>query len=244
MSSRTQQYSRTTDVPAAPGSALEIVDRFEKFDQITNHPYLRRLRREPVNLRHLWKLLANFQISISKSFARRLAGIAARVEDDRIRCILAEQLNDEMGGGKFERAHTNLFSNMMDQLERWRPAVVDEETFAPGRRLDPRLAEIYGAVDVYEGVGAVVAGEIFGKQMDHFIADEFRRQTEVNPSSLEWLMLHEQLEISHADSSPELARLIPPASLDATWRGAYALSRSGSAFFDDLHMLCYGEPVA
>jgi hypothetical protein len=244
MSSRTQQDSGGLDIPAAPGSALEIVDRFEKSDQITNHPYLRRLRREPVNLRHLWMLLANFQISISKSFARRLAGIAARVEDDRIRCILAEQLNDEMGNGKFERAHTNLFSNMMKQLERWRPAVIDDATLAPGRSLDPRLAEIYGAADAYESVGAVIAGEIFGKQMDQFIADEFRRQTEVDASSLEWLMLHEQLEVSHADSSPELARLIPRGSLDATWRGANALSRAGSAFFDDLHTLCYREPVA
>jgi pyrroloquinoline quinone (PQQ) biosynthesis protein C len=234
-----QERARRQDIPDPPGSALEIIERFENHDHITDHPYFHRLRREPANLTHLWKLLANFQISISKNFARRLARILARVEDARVLCILAEQLNDEMGDGNFERAHINLFANMMSRLEPWRPVEVDESVFTPGRRLDPRLAEIYEADDIYECLGALMVGEIFGKQMDKFIADEFRRQVEVDPASLEWLILHEELEVSHADSSADLARLIPSASIEATWKGAVALSRAGRGFLDDLHVLCY-----
>jgi pyrroloquinoline quinone (PQQ) biosynthesis protein C len=234
----------TYPASAHASGVMQIIDRFEHRDQITNHPFMRRLRREPVNLRHLWTLLANFQISISKNFARRLAGIAARVDDERIRCILAEQLNDEMGRGDFAHAHINLFSKMMSQLEPWRPVKTDANLLDAGKKLDPKLAEIYGAADVYESVGAVMAGEIFGKQMDQFLGDEFRRQNELDPSSLEWLMLHEQLEVDHADSSSDLARFVPTDSLEATWRGASDLSRAGWAFLDDVYRACYGGPAS
>jgi pyrroloquinoline quinone (PQQ) biosynthesis protein C len=229
-----------TSAGFVPQTAEEIVRHFEEREPITSHPFMQRLRREPVNLHNLWKLLANFQISISKNFARRLAGIAARVEDERIRCILAEQLNDEMGKGKFEDAHINLFSAMMAKLEPWKPAQVTDDTLAPGHRLDPRLADIYGADNVFESVGAVMAGEVFGKQMDQFLADEFRRQNEVDTASLQWLVLHEELEVAHADSSGVLAGYIPRESVAAAWKGARDLFKAGWAFLDDCYALCYG----
>src|SRR5262249_17988265 len=76
--------------------------------------------------------------------------------------------------------------------------------------LVPRLAAIYGAPDVFEAVGAVLAGEIFGKQVDQLLGDEFRRQTLIDPESLAWLSLHETLEVAHADASQALAALVPP----------------------------------
>jgi pyrroloquinoline quinone (PQQ) biosynthesis protein C len=215
--------------------------RYETQEPITGHRFLQKLRQEPVRLQHLWVLLANFQISISKTFARHLASIIARVEDERVRSILAEQLNDELGRGKPERAHTQLFIAMMKQLEPWRPREAqDDSTLSAGRNLIPRLAEIYGASNIDEAVGALMAGEVFGKQMDQFIADEFRRQQEITPESLEWLALHEQLEVEHADSSLDLARLLPKEALDATWSGASRLARAGWAFLDDLHSTVYG----
>lgn len=236
-----QQAARLSGAP--PVQMLEIVDRFEHAERITNHPFMQRLAREEPNLQHLWLLLANFQISISKSFARRLAGIAGRVDDERIRCILAVQLNDEMGRGKFEDAHINLFASMMQQLEPWRPAGADERVLSAGRNLDPKLAKIYGATDVFESVGAVMAGEVFGKQMDQFIGDLFRRQTELDTNSLKWLVLHEELEVAHADESSELARLVPEESLNACWRGACDLAAAGGTFLDDLYELAYGNRV-
>src|SRR5262249_1921852 len=93
-----------------------LIERFERGAPITDHPFLRRLRREPVDLERLWVILANFQISISQNFARWLAGIVARVDDERIRCLLADQLNDELGRGRFEQAHVQLFARMMELL--------------------------------------------------------------------------------------------------------------------------------
>jgi pyrroloquinoline quinone (PQQ) biosynthesis protein C len=237
--SATSRVERLAGSP--PNQVLEIVELFEHSEQITRHPFMERLAREAPNLRHLWLLLKNFQISISRHFARRLAGIAGRVEDDRIRCILAEQLNDEMGRGKFERAHVNLFTSMMSQLAPWKPDTVDDRVLAPGLHLDPRLADIYEAEDVFFSLGAVMAGEVFGKQMDQFIGDQFRRQSEIDAGALEWLALHEELEVAHADESAELARLVPQASLSACWRGACALSSAGWEFLDDLYVLCYGS---
>ncbi len=237
--SSNRRTRRLADSP--PRQVLEIVERFEQSEPITAHPFMVRLAREEPQLPHLWLLLKNFQISISKHFARRLAGIAGRVEDDRIRCILAEQLNDEMGRGHFEHAHINLFSAMMDQLQPWAPKVIDERVLGPGLRLDPVLAQIYGADDVFLSLGAVMAGEVFGKQMDQFIGDQFRRQSEVDIKSLEWLVLHEELEVTHADESSEVARLIPITSLAACWQGACRLSAAGWTFLDELYVLCYGS---
>jgi pyrroloquinoline quinone (PQQ) biosynthesis protein C len=228
-------------IPFAPRNAEEIVRHFEDVEQITGHRFMVRMRSEPVNLRHLWTLLANFQISISKNFARRLASIAGRVESDQVCCILAEQLHDEMGNGKFERAHVNLFSSMMKKLQPWSPPVVDDTVLGPGRKLDPRLAEIYGAADVNAALGAVMAGEVFAKQMDQFIGDEFRRQNEIDIRSLEWLTLHEELEVEHADSSLVLAGLLPNSALNAVWFGASELRNAGWAFLDDLYDTCYGQ---
>jgi pyrroloquinoline quinone (PQQ) biosynthesis protein C len=237
--SATLRTRRLADSP--PQQVLDIVERFERSEPITAHPFMQRLAREAPELPHLWLLLKNFQISISRHFARRLAGIAGRVEDDRIRCILAAQLNDEMGRGQFERAHINLFSAMMTQLEPWAPQVIDDRTLGPGLRLDPVLAEIYGGEDVFVSLGAVMAGEVFGKQMDQFIGDQFRRQSEIDSKALEWLVLHEELEVAHADESADVARLIPSTSLAACWQGACRLSAAGWSFLDELYVLCYGS---
>jgi pyrroloquinoline quinone (PQQ) biosynthesis protein C len=235
LSPRNDTHSAGPVKTILPGqAAVEIVDYYERLHPITDHPLFVQMRAAPVDLTCLWRLLANFQISISRNFARRLASIAARVDDETIRCILAEQLNDEMGNGQIERAHVNLFSSMMQQLEPWKPRVMDDAVFEPGRRLDAQLAQIYGAEDVFESVGAVIAGEIFGKQMDAFLADEFRRQSDVEASKLDWLMLHEQLEVEHADSSIELARRVPHGSQGAAWQGALKLKQAGDTFLDDV----------
>jgi pyrroloquinoline quinone (PQQ) biosynthesis protein C len=224
-----------------PLSPNDVMHRFEEADRIIDHPFMRRLRREPVNLNNLWILLANFQISISKNFARRLAYIASRVDDEHIRCILAEQLNDEMGRGDPQRAHIRLFSLMMQQLDAWKSEASRDRILIPGRRLEALLGGIYEAADINESIGALMVGEVFGEQMDGFLADEFRRQHAIEPSSLEWLMLHEQLEIEHADSSDVLASLIPVEAHDAAWRGARALFMAAWCFLDDVYSACFAD---
>ena len=110
-------------------SPEEIVNYHEQHP-ITEHPFFQRLKREPVNLTYLWILLANMGKGTAKNFARHLISLIARVEDERIRCILVKQLNDELGEGDFSRAHSVLFDKLLAALDPWRPLeVTDSEAF-------------------------------------------------------------------------------------------------------------------
>jgi pyrroloquinoline quinone (PQQ) biosynthesis protein C len=186
-------------------------------------------------------LLANFQTSVSKNFARHLARITARVKDDRVRSILAHQLDDELGNGDPQRAHVRLFQTMMEQLAAFRPVQVHDAMWQPGRNFDLNLRACYEAEDAWEAVGAVMVGEVFGKQIDLFLGAQLRRQSAIDADSLEWLVLHERLEVEHAQDSAELAGLITSDYLPAVWRGAQRAGAAGRAFLDDLHTACYGQ---
>jgi DMATS type aromatic prenyltransferase len=210
--------------------ATGIVDHFEAHS-LADHPFFARMRREPVRLDVLARVLANFRVGITREFPRRLAWLTARVGDECIRSVLAKQLNDELGDGDFTRAHRGLFERMFEVLAPWAPPET-EEVLAPGFALGEELE--------YEGVGASLVVEVYGKQVDTVIADQFRRQTQIPPSALEWLHLHENLEVEHADESMDIARLIPSgAGSEAAWRGAKAVATASRAFFDALYRQCY-----
>jgi hypothetical protein len=102
-----------------------------------------------------------------------------------------------------------------------------------------RATALFNAADPYEGVGALIVGEIFAKKMDRALGDEIRRQDAVPADALRWLVLHETLEIDHAGDSGALAELIPKRgpSLAATWRGAIAQWEVLWAFLDDVQKL-------
>jgi pyrroloquinoline quinone (PQQ) biosynthesis protein C len=222
--------------PARP--ATEIVDHFEAHS-VADHPFFARMQREPVRLDVLARVLANFRVGITREFPRRLAWLTARVTDERIRGVLAKQLHDELGQGDFTRAHRGLFERMFEMLGPWAPPET-AEVLAPGHALGAELERCYVSADPDEGVGASLVVEVYGKQVDTFIADQFRRQTRIPPSALEWLHLHENLEVEHVGESMDIARLIPtgPAS-EAAWRGAKAVATASRAFFDALYRACY-----
>jgi pyrroloquinoline quinone (PQQ) biosynthesis protein C len=233
------------NIPEEPREPAQIIELYEKRRPMTDHPFLQRLRREPVDLRRLWLVMHNFQASISRNFARYLAQVTARIEDVRVRCILAEQLTEELGNGRWEDAHANLFCKLMDAIKAYAPARMDDTLIAPGAGFDRRLSAIYSDPDAYVGLGSMISGEIFGKQIDQFLAAEFRRQKEVDTESLEWLTLHERLEIEHAENSAELSTFIPEEEHAAVVRGAMGMARAGYHFLDDLYTACYGaaEPA-
>jgi pyrroloquinoline quinone (PQQ) biosynthesis protein C len=229
----------TPPAPRPAPTPIEVVERHE-HDSLANHPYFRRLRREPVDLGKLWLLMANFRVALIEGFPRMLSSLTARVDDDRLRCVLAKQLNDELGDGDFERAHKGLFMRLLDGLEPWKPARVDEAHLAPGHALRRALEHLYMEADPYEGVGASLLVEVYGKQVDMFLGDEFRRQSAVDPASLAWLHLHEVLEQDHAGESQSLARLIPDgAPCAAAVRGAYAIAEATRAYFDAMYALSF-----
>lgn len=230
--------------PHVPARSLppaeEIVRDYER-NSMAEHPLFQRLQREPVDLRRLWLLLANARVGIVQGFARRLASVTARVPDERLRCLLAKQLNDELGNGDFTRAHHLLFDGLLAGLDRWRPAEVDEAMLAAGRALAERLEAIYGDPEPYVGVGAAMVIEIYGKQVDLQTGRELRRQHALDPGSLTWLTLHEELELDHAEESMTMAHLVGDGpALAGAWRGARATCAASWAFFDDVYALCFG----
>jgi pyrroloquinoline quinone (PQQ) biosynthesis protein C len=219
---------------------MSVVLRYEQERPITVHPFLQKLVRKPVSVPALTLLLSNFRIAITRDFARRLAQIVARVDEDSLRTVLAKQLNDELGDGDPTRAHRLLFERFVEALQGHLPAGFSDAMLAPGRALGVFLEAIYTTADPYEGLGASLIMEVFGKQVDSFIGDEFRRGAattgmSIPPAALEWLTLHETLEVEHVDESIALARAVPEgATAAAAARGAAALGRAAWVFFDSL----------
>lgn len=224
-----------------PPPATELSHHFED-DTLADHPFFHRLAREPVSLERLWLVMANIREGVVRNFPWRAAQVVANVPDDRIRCLIAKQLDDELGEGNYARAHKVLFDKLVDGLAPWARAGRPEVLFAPGRALAPKLDALFASADPFEGLGALMIMEIFGKQVDRALGDEFRRQTEVPPPILEWLTLHETLELDHADDSLELARLLPDEdAVRSAWRGAEKTSAAGHAFFDGMYRLCFAS---
>jgi pyrroloquinoline quinone (PQQ) biosynthesis protein C len=220
----------------------EIVRRYEQEIVLRDHRFLQRLAREPVQVGHLWCMLANFWVAIVSEFPKRLAHVIAKIDDDRIRCVLTKQLHDELGEGVFERAHKAMFRTLLDAVTPYRLEGPDDVLLAPGRAFGQDLEAALFSPEPYESVGAVMIIEIYGKQVDLFMGSQFRRQDRVDLAALRWLHLHEELEVAHAEDSLTLARCVPdnPAAIAATWRGAEAIVAASQRYLDGLYEVCFG----
>jgi pyrroloquinoline quinone (PQQ) biosynthesis protein C len=220
----------------ASTSAERLVEEFGKR-AVAEHPLFVALRSRAVDHSALWLLLANLQVGISSHFVIWLARTIEKVEDRRIASLIAKQLNDELGNGQFEDIHSGLLRRFVQALERWRPAGADASVFQPGVRLHDAQEALF-ASDAYAMVGALMTGEIFANKMDHCLGDEIRRQNQIEPAALRWLVLHETLEEHHAGDSSELAKLVPASepAASATTRGAIAQWDVLWRFLDDVHV--------
>jgi hypothetical protein len=214
--------------------AEEIVCRYER-ESLAQHPYLQRIAREPVDTRRLWIMIASGWDGIIQHFSRWLANVTARVDDERLRSMLAKQLNDELGDGDYTRAHRLLYHRLLTGLDPFRPAEVTPEMRAPGKELSRKLEAIYFDPDQYVGIGASIVIEVLGKQLDAYLGKEMRRVQELTPDSMTWLTLHEELEIDHAEESMVMAHMVPAGpALEAAWRGGEAVGVAFWEHFDDL----------
>src|SRR3569623_1262243 len=228
--------------PRRPALATDLVHWLEPVERCTDHPLFRRLAREQAAVAPLWTILANNWVAVGDRFPRWLAGLVARVEDDRVRSVLAKQLDDELGHGDPTRAHRVLFQRMLADLEPYAPAGDRQALLAPGRRFAEGLAHNYLAKPELEAIGGTLVAEVYGKQVDQAIGNLLRRQHELDPASLTWLVLHETLEEDHADESLELAAMMPAdrATQAAVCRGAEALAQLGMRYFDDIYKVMFG----
>jgi DMATS type aromatic prenyltransferase len=219
---------------------IERLVEFYEQQPLSLHPFFQRSSRESVNVQHMWLMFTNIYGGLSQHFPRRLAHVVASIEDEAIRAMLAEQLYEELGGGDPTRTHRRLFLKLLEALAPWKPANVTPEMDRPAARLSESLEAIYFDSQPYVGVGASIVIELLGKQVDIFIANQFRRQQAVGMASLEWLTLHETLELDHADESMRMAQLIRSESDRAAARkGGQAVHAAGWGFFDDMYALCF-----
>ncbi|NUP06103.1 MAG: hypothetical protein HOW73_08595 [Polyangiaceae bacterium] len=231
--------SKAEPSPESP----EAVVRHYEDNPATDHPLFVRMAREPLDLSKLTLLILNIREAITRDFARRLSSVVARVDEDAIRSVLAKQLDDELGHGEPERAHKALFETFVGGLSQWWPPADRPEALEPGRVFGAVLEELYTRRSPYEGLGATLIMECYGKQGDLAMGALFRSAKEPLPERvLEWLSLHEALEVDHVDESFELARMVPAGSkAKLAARGAAELGAAGWAFLDGVYRVCYGE---
>jgi DMATS type aromatic prenyltransferase len=232
---------RDTPVPRRPHSPEQLVQRYETVERLPDHPLFQRLAREPAAVAPLWAILANNWVAVGDQFPRWLAHLVARVEDDAMRSVLAKQLNDELGDGDPARAHRVLFQTMLADLEPYALAGDREALLVPGRRFAEGLARNYLERPWLEAVGGSLVAEVYGKQVDQAVGALLRRQRDVDPASLTWLVLHETLEQEHASEAIDLARMTPPTAEAhaAICRGAEELAALGTRYFDELYEVVF-----
>ena len=217
--------------------AESIVDDYEGLE-VSRHPFFVEASARPVDVGALWLLMANLATGISRDFVVWLAQTIARVDDRRIASLLAKQLNDELGDGSFSRIHSGLLDRFIAGLEPYRPLrATSQSVLEPGRTLARKASQLFASSSVYEAVGALMVGEIFAKKMDHCVGDQIRRQSAISDDDLTWLIIHETLEVEHAEDSREIAALVPrtPAVFEECQRGARAQWLLLWGFLDDVH---------
>ena len=227
-------------------SSEEIVARFEALD-ITQHPFLQRLMSEPSNPDAVWLFIHNTYEGTSKHFIRWLASLTAQVEDEQVRCLLARQLDQELGEGDFSQAHSVLMRAFLAGLEKLKPAHVEPGHLEAGRRLGRRMARHYQSADWYESLASLMAGEVCAHAFISCVARMLKpQQAKLSPVALQWLRAHEELEGNHADESLVLARLVPreKAAMTGVFRGTSGVFTALWSFLDDMYGLCFGTGVA
>jgi DMATS type aromatic prenyltransferase len=209
-------------------------------NSIDNHPFFQRLHRERVNLIHLWLFFINCQEAIVSDFTRRLALVVAQTDSEYIRCILAKQLNEELGDGNPDRIHRKVFDRLVGHLEPYKPQPFEESMLTPGRKLSQKLEAIYSNSNSYLGVGAAILMEIRGKQRDEIVGQELARAT-IDSSVMSWFHWHEEQEIGHADEVIDLARTIDNSDGDknAVLQGAQMTSDALWDFCNDMYRVCF-----
>ncbi|MGB3208496.1 MAG: iron-containing redox enzyme family protein [Crinalium sp.] len=221
--------------------AQELVTTYEQME-LAEHPFFQYLSIEPLNLGAIWLLTKNLNAkeAISHNFVRWLAMLIARVDDNRLRSIMAKQLHHELGEGDITQIHNNLLKDLITALEPWRPANFIEEWLEPGRKMGKCVKQLFVSVEpAYVGIGALMVGEICAEQLQLCLGKAIRRQNVIEPSALKWITLHEELEADHADDSLILSGLVPNnnEALTALWQGGNAMYNSITTLLDDLYQI-------
>ncbi|MBC7172086.1 MAG: iron-containing redox enzyme family protein [Polyangiaceae bacterium] len=236
-------------IPAATGdrfafaSAEAVVRCMAEYD-LAEHPFVRRLMREKDSAGATWQLVRSTYEGTSKHFVPWLAMVTARVPDNRMRCLLARQLDQELGEGDLSRAHSHLMVSFLEAIEPLRPLGFDDSRLEIGARLGRRLEAHYMSEDGLEGAAALMAGEICAHQLIHAVGELLKKQPHrLDPAKIDWLTQHDELEGGHAEESLVLARFVPetPDAIASIRRGAMGTHDALWASLDELYIDCFGR---
>jgi hypothetical protein len=206
-----------------------------------DYPFFQRLSRESVNLEHLWLLFVNGYNGVVSNFTRRLALVVAYIDNEHIRCILAKQLNEELGNGDVSQVHRKIFERLILSLEAHKPQHIKEEMILPGKMLSEQLEALYSHSNPYIGLGAAIMMEVRGKQRDEVVGKELAR-TNMDGAALSGFNLHGELEKDHAEEVIDLARLIDNNSdcdRIAVLQGAENTSVALWNFCNGMYRVCF-----
>ncbi len=233
----------TNEIPTwKPKLSIEETAQYYQTNSMGDYPFFQRLQREPVNLTHLWLLFANAQEGVVSHFTRRLALVVGHIDSEHIRCILAKQLNEELGNGDISQVHRKIFEELILSLDPYKPKHITCEMLAPGFKLSKRLEMLYSNPNSYLGVGAAILMEIRGEQRDKIIGKELARTTKAS-SSLSQLKLHEELEGDHANEVMRLATHIDKSDGDkaGVLEGLEMTSDALWDFCNGMYRVCFGK---
>jgi hypothetical protein len=90
------------------------------------------------------------------------------------------------------------------------------------------------------GIGALLAGEVFRRQVATVLEEQVLRDEQPRETTLPWRR--------SSDSVPDvvqaLANTAPTDALTAIWDGATQRRRAEWTFFDELYDACYGAASA
>ncbi len=221
-------------VSAPPSGILQVVPRYEPSDHLVYHPFIRRFEREPFHRENMWTLLANLQVS-EEYRARRLRMVLSKTENEVTRRHIARLFAEELGGGTSRVARHRAYQDLMTKVTSWRPKKVSGWHLAPGRALDSRLIDLASADCPLEALGALVAEEVFRRQMSCFLREQLMSYSALDPSLHGWLT---QID-DHFDPAEALAAAVTPTSVNALWRGSEGRAQAEWSFLNDLYGICY-----
>jgi pyrroloquinoline quinone (PQQ) biosynthesis protein C len=216
--------------------SAEAVIRHVSSKDLASHPLIDHIRRSG-EAGLLWLLIDNTYRGTSVHFASWLASVTATVEDDRTRCLLARQLNEEMGDGDVSRAHARLMTEFLAGIAPLRPERLAHEWLEPGDALGRTLEQHYRSTDQYEALSTLMAGEVCAHQLIASVGALLQPHlSKIDRSKLTWLTHHNEVEGDHADESLALAAFVPdsPEPIRSVVKGAFGLHGALWRSMDDL----------
>jgi DMATS type aromatic prenyltransferase len=230
----------TTSVAVVPPNLEALVAYYEQ-NSLADHPLMQRLQREPVNPQQIWLILKNLR-ELAIHFSRRLAHIIGTTQDERIRCLLTKQLNDELGNGHLDRIHRKLFEEMIEAIDDWRIPTFTAEMLAAGQELNRGLEHIYLESSIYQAIGAGIVMEVYGEQFTEWLCSEFQKTT-LDLAKVPWLTLHEELEVEHVEESLAINRFVAESAEHAiaAQAGMEWSCVASWQFLNVLYRFCYAS---